>query len=311
MLHEVHITTLLKESRLIEGDINFSPINDGASGAVVLLCNNQYVVKYAHSSIIDTAIMNQFRYEYAFYEQYARHLDFLPEVVFQTANDDELLLVFRKYEAISPERWDSALQQQAMEICARINALDCVAYSNPSSQKSESERGQYTLMKSYENWHNLHNKFPAQLNASVLKEMYDNFYKIEEYAEGLLIPNTFCHGDFAGGNFLLDGTRLLVCDWQYTHIGKGIGAVAYFCDRGIDLGWAIDRDSLIACYSEELREKTGVMVTIDTLTQYAKASTWLLAFRYWAEYLQDSNAKRVAGIYTGIVEKYIALQKYI
>jgi len=104
MLHEVQIKSLLKESHLIEGDINFSPVNAGASGAVVLSCNDQYVVKYANSSMVDTTIMNQFRYEYAFYEQYARHLDFLPEVVFQTANDDELLLVFKKYEAISQER---------------------------------------------------------------------------------------------------------------------------------------------------------------------------------------------------------------
>jgi len=198
-----------------------------------------------------------------------------------------------------------------MVICASINALDYVAYLNPSSQDKESVLGLYTLKESYENWYRLHNKFPTHLDASVLKEMFDNFYKIEEYAEGLPIPNTFCHGDFAGGNFLLDGTRLLVCDWQYTHIGKGIGAVAYFCDRGIDLGWPIDRDSLIACYSNALQEKTGAMVTIDTLTQYAEASTWLLTFRYWTEYLQDSNAERVAGIYTGMVEKYIALQKYI
>jgi len=107
MLYEVQIKSLLKESRLIKGDMNFSPVNEGASGAVVLSCNDQYVVKYANSSMVDTAIMNQFRYEYDFYKQYASQLDFLPDVVFQAANDDELLLVFKKYEALSPKHWDS------------------------------------------------------------------------------------------------------------------------------------------------------------------------------------------------------------
>ena len=145
------------------------------------------------------------------------------------------------------------------------------------------------------------------MNASVLKEMYGNFYKLASYAEEFPIPNTFCHGDLAPPNFLLDGTRLLVCDWQSTHIGKGIGGVAYFCARGADLGLTIDREALIDCYSEALNKYASVAVTPVLLTRYADISDWLVSFRYAAEYLQDSDIERVVGCYNGMVNKYNAI----
>jgi len=281
------------------------------SGAVVLVCNDQYVVKYIHSSLIDDVTMSQCRNEYDFYQQHAGQLDFLPEVIFQTANDDELLLVFKRYEAILPKRWDSTLQQQAMDIYARINSLDYTAYSKSSLwSETELEPGRYSLIESYNNWMQLYNKFPVKLDASVLKEMYDNFYLIAAYADGLPIPNTFCHGDLAQPNFLLDGAKLLVCDWQYTLIGKGISAVAFFCLRGIDLGLKIDRDVLISRYSEALNKYMGIAVTPDILTRYATASEWMIAFRYAAEHMQDSDVDRVVGSYMGMVENYKAIQNY-
>ncbi|MCL2198296.1 MAG: aminoglycoside phosphotransferase family protein [Defluviitaleaceae bacterium] len=303
------ISSLLKKCSLIKGDMHFSPVNAGASGAVVLSCNDKYIVKYAHSSIIDEALMNQFRNECAFYKRYAGRLDFLPEVVYQTTNDDETLLVLKKYDTIPPQRWDSALQKKAMELCARINALKCAAYSTHSWLETETELGRYAMIESYENWKKLCDKFPTQMDVAVLKDMYEDFYKIAAYADELPIPNTFCHGDFNPPNFLLDRTQLLVCDWQYTHIGKGIGAVAFFCDRGSDQGLTIDRKALIACYSKALHENLGVTVTPDTLTRYADISGWLVTFRFSAEYLQDSDSERVARIYNDMVEKYMTFSK--
>jgi len=307
MLYEAQISSLLKKSNLIKDDVHFSPISIGMSGAVVLSCNDKYVLKYAHSSFIDDTIMNQFRYEYAFYEQYKGLIYFLPEVVFQTTNEDETLLVLKKYEVIPPEHWTSALQQRAMEIFARINALDCIASFADSWMETESVPGLYPLMESYDNWKKLCDKFPAQINASVLKEMYENFYKLAAYADEFPIPNTFCHGDLASPNFLLDGTRLLVCDWQSTHIGKGIGGVAYFCARGVDLGLTIDREALFDCYSKELNKYASITVAPDMLTRYADLSDWLVIFRHAAEYLQDSDIDQVVGCFSAMVNKYKAI----
>lgn len=312
MLHEAHISSLLKKSSLIRGDIHFSSVNDGMSGALVLVCNDQYVVKYVHSSMVDNVTMSQCRNEYDFYEKNAGRLDFLPEVIFQTADDDELLLVLKKYETIPLERWDSALQQQAMDIYARINSLDCDAYSKTSLwAETETEPGRYPLIESYNNWVKLYDKFPAHLDELVLKDMYDNFYPIAEYADGLPISNTFCHGDLAQPNFLLDGAKLLVCDWQYTLFGKGISAVAFFCLRGVDVGLKIDKDALIYRYSQKLREHTGITVTPEILTRYATASEWLVAFRYAAEHMQEHSIERVAKSYEDMVEKYTTIKNYI
>jgi aminoglycoside phosphotransferase (APT) family kinase protein len=154
---------------------------------------------------------------------------------------------------------------------------------------------------SYENWKKICDKFPVQMNKSMLKTMYEDYHKIEAFTEELPIPNTFCHGDFASPNFLLNGTQLLVCDWQYTHNGKGIGAVAYFCNRGIDLGLKINREALIDYYSNAFCENIGVTVTTDTLTRYADASDWLVSFRYVAEYLQDAEVERVTRCYNDML----------
>jgi len=308
MPHEDRISALLKESGIIKGDIHFSPVAAGFSCAVKLFCNNQYFIKYANTSTIDSEGMNQCRNEYAFYEKYAGKLDFLPEVVYQTANDNEVLLVLKKYETIPPHRWDKALLQQAVEICTRINALDCTAYSAFSWLETENEPGRYSLQESCDNWMRLHKKFPDNIDAKVLDNMHNDFYKIAKYSEELTIPNTFCHGDFAPDQLLLDGARLLVCDWAYTHYGKGIGAVAYFCVRGIDQKLPIDRDALIAYYSEALHNHTGISVAPELLVQYVNVSEWLVAFRYYAEYLQDADRSRAIGSYKDMVETYMALQ---
>jgi hypothetical protein len=92
MTYVAQVSSLLKKSNFTQEVLHFTPISIGMSGSAVLSCNDKYIMKYAHSSFIDDALMKQFRYEYNFYKQYAGHLDFLPEVIFQTISDDETLL---------------------------------------------------------------------------------------------------------------------------------------------------------------------------------------------------------------------------
>jgi len=225
------VMSLLLQNNIASDNSVFSPITAGLSGAQVFLCDNRYVIKYASSSILNDVVMGQCKNEYGFYKMFTDKIDFIPEVVLQFSNDEEIMIVFKKYEAIPNSRWDEALQKYAMDLCAQINALDCNASHNRSWLETEQEPGQYPLSESHENWNHLQVKFSEHINASLLNEMYADFYEIAAYTEKLPIPKTFCHGDFAPANFLLDKDKLLVCDWQDTHIGTGIGAVTYFLQQ--------------------------------------------------------------------------------
>jgi len=104
------VSALLKENNIDVKSTDFSTVNDGASGAVVLECDGKFIIKYAHSSEMGEAKMNHCRNEYNFYSRFVGQLDFIPQIIFQTSTNEELLLVLKKYEAILPERWDEILQ---------------------------------------------------------------------------------------------------------------------------------------------------------------------------------------------------------
>jgi len=298
---------LLEQCDFGNGNIVLTPLEaDGMSSARMFVCNGYYVIKYVNGSNCDTVEMRLHKHEYDFYKTYAGMWDFLPEIVLQVADGNEQLIVMKRYETISGARWDTALQQQAMDICARINALDIEAPYKHSWLETEQEPGQCSLAGSLENWCKLQEKFPKHMDAVVLQEIHDNFYAIAEYAQGLAIPDTFNHGDFAPTQCLLDsdGERLILVDWQSTHIGRGIGAVAYFCSRGLEAGAQFDKSRMIQMYQEALLRHTGIDIGINMLEDYAAVTDLLVAFRYSAEYLQEAGEDRVVGEYVGMVDLY-------
>lgn len=278
-------------------------VNEGASGAHILNADNTFIIKYAVLYELDAAKSAQFQREYDFYRRCTdEKIDFIPEVVYQFANDNEILIALEKYTTIRSDEWDNDLQKRAMRLCARINAADIT--DDEALLHIDKENDTYSLSDSYQNWCRLQEKFPLHINASMLTEMYENHNEVELYAESLVIPKTLCHGDFHPNNFLIHHNKLIICDWQNVNIGRGIDDVAFFMSRGSDMGLQMNRDMLIREYCEAFHQHTNERIELADLYKQIATSEFSVSFKFWADYLQNSSIERVMGIYNSMVNSY-------
>jgi len=283
------------------------PITNGASGAFVFDIDGKYIAKYARKPERDTKIYNMFVNEYNFYQLYSgKCYDFIPNVVFQTANQDEIFIVMQKYTAINHNEWNDDLQKRAMQLCARINSINIDNFNTVLQDKSGygSDYDTYPLTVSFENWRLLQNKFPEHIDAALLNSMYEDFTAINLYAEQLPIPKTLCHGDFHPQNFLMDCGKLLICDWQTVGIGRGISDVAFFISRGSDMGVPINQNMLIEEYHKSMLKFTDEKIELSDFYKNVAASDFFVSFKFWAEHLQSSDISRVLSIYNSMVNSY-------
>jgi len=263
---------------------------------------NKYAVKYANLPILNYETRKQCRKEFDFYTACAnKKLDFLPEIVFSTADDTEILIVMKLYNPIKPNEWDENLQKTAAELCAKINAVDATDFNNIF--QIQEEEPPYPLSLSYQNWINLQEKFPQNINAALLKEMHENFADISSLGESA-IPKTLCHGDYHPQNFVRNAGKLIICDWQNVGMGKGIGDITFFISRGADMGLKIDRDKLIADYCGALLRYANINVSMNDLYKTVAVNEFTVSFKFWAQYLQESDIDRVIHIYDAMVESY-------
>lgn len=285
------------------------PITIGASGAYVYDIDNKYIAKYAQKTEDNSKTYNMFVKEYYFLQMLnGKCYEFLPTVVFQTINQNEILIVMQKYAAIKPNSWDNRLMNEAMRLCARINSINIEDHAliiHDADYGSDSDT--YPLQVSLENWLLLQRRFPDHIDAQLIKTMYENFTSIKLSAEQLAIPKTLCHGDFHPENFLFNGDTLVICDWQNVNKGKGISDVAFFISRGIDMGMTINTNMLIEEYHKAMLEITNKEIELSDLHRSLAASDFYVAFKFWAEYLQSSDINRVLNIYNSMVNSYMKL----
>ena len=243
------VNALLAENDITVGGEELSPIMVGAGGACVY-SSDKYVIKYARLSEMDVYARAACRKEFDFYEVFSEsNMDFVPEIIIKTADSDEILIVMKKYSPVQLNEWDENLQKRAMELCARVNAVDAADFGKLFRAEGEggdsSKEDSDTISLSYQDWMNLQRKFPEHIDGGLLGEMYANFNKINAYADKIRIPKTLCHGDFHPNNLLKHGEKLIICDWQGVCMGKGIGDAAFFISRGEDMGIEINR-SIVA-----------------------------------------------------------------
>jgi hypothetical protein len=281
------------------------PVTNGASGAFLFDIDGKYIAKYTHKPELDTEIYK----EYNFYKAYSdKCCDFIPNIVFQTANQEEIFIVMQKYPVIKHNEWDENLQKRAMQLCARINAINTddfnIALQIQDKSGYGSEYDTYPLTVSFENWRLLQNRFPEDIDASLLNTMYENFAAINLYAERLPIPKTLCHGDFHPDNFLMDGDKLIICDWQTVGINRGISDVAFFISRGTGMGIPINQNMLIEEYYKSMMKLTNEKIELSDLYKNVAATDFYVSFKFWAEHLQSSDKSRVLSIYNSMVNSY-------
>jgi hypothetical protein len=312
------IIEILTQVNILNGNEKLHPITTGQSCAYVYSVEDKYVIKYySHLSELDLITRMMCRKEYDFYEICSHNnIDFIPEVVFQTANDDEVLILMKKYAPIKNEEWTENLQKRAVEVCAQINALDTADFNELflkyeklkeklnkivgyKSDGTPIFKDEYPLSLSYQNWKNLQEKFSEHIDASLLKEMYDNFDKRVSS-----IPKTLCHGDWNPNSCLKNGDKLLVCDWAEVGMGKGIDSVIWFIKSGERRGINMNRNKLIDEYCKALFKYANIQIDINDLNKHFAASDFSVAFTFGAEHIQNADIDSVLNIYNTMANNY-------
>ena len=306
------------------------PIKEGDGGAYLFSVDNKYVVKYSCLPKLDFMTRTNHQREFDFYKVCSgKSVDFIPEIIFQDATDDEMIIVMKKYTPIKAGEWDENLLKQAMELCARINAIDPADFKWAYQEKEERSKivryardgtpiyEPYPLSLSYRNWIALQEKFPEHIDAGLLKEMYDSFDETDSYAGKPDIPETLCHGDWHPNNCLRDGDQLIVCDWEGLCMGRGVDSVTWFCCVGAKMGININRDKLIEKYCGALFKYANIEVDANDFYKYIAANEFTQFFRFGTanvfiqdNYFQSADIDGVLNSYNTMVMSYTFLQHF-
>jgi thiamine kinase-like enzyme len=81
-----------------------------------------------------------------------------------------------------------------------------------------------------------------------------------------------CHNDLLNANFLDDGERLCIVDWEYAGMGDRFFDLANFSiNHELDLG---DRESLLRAYRGELRAEDVLALTLMTFMSDFREAMW-------------------------------------
>jgi len=273
------------------------PLNKGESGATLYTAEDNskwYIVKHMEN---ETPNSDFFKKEYPFYKICNNfNLDFLPEVIYAEENKElGVIIVLKHYNAITPSEWTMQRQMQAVDVIAKIHSMSSL-FINALDINAEPPKttDAIKLKKSYENWINILNKFEDMFDMKILNDIYQNFDF--DYFKNLN-KKYFCHGDFHCENILTDESgKMILVDWQSYALGDK-SEIAFFISRGYDFGIDMQEEAIKKYYCERLSFYTKSDVPILELEIECNASTVLVTFEHWADYLQDANADRVKPIF--------------
>lgn len=302
------ITAYLTQKGIFIKAVSALPITTGASGAKlwrVETGGKTYVLKHAHPSFhSDPGLIAGYRKEFEFYKlNESLRLPYLPKVVHAELHDEYgILLVMDCYAPIPHERWDTDLQKQAVDLCARLNSLDIGRLSGLNLHFNPTTINREFTEKAYEDWKFVLGQHKGRFDEALLDEIYRNIDMVCPVLNNE--PHYVCHGDFHPDNLLSDGERLYLCDWQNVGIGKCIGDISFFIGRGIGFGIPMNPDELLDYYCAKLSEYKGMRIAKTTLLKEKHASTVLTTLSFWANYLKDCPAERVAVQFDDMADAY-------
>ena len=286
---------------------SLEPLKTGASGADVWKCTRKgarCVAKYVEKAAVSENIWQGSLREY---DLLASKADpgFLPEVLFGRRDEHALLIVEPEYRPIAAQEWTDALLRRAMELCAELHASDAAPFASVSAPE-DAQTDDWKPADSLEFWLRLAEKYPDTVNRALLERICADFTEVLARVEALGLPEGPVHGDCHPENFLLDGGKMRLCDWQGAHIGCGVGDISFFFSRGADMGVKMDENALTEAYLAALGRE-GVSLSRQAFDKSCAASTLTVSFRFWAMFLQESPEARVAEVYRPMAEAYRVL----
>lgn len=248
----------------------------------------EYVVKSAMESR-----------EYEFYRcNQALKLPFVPPILhIEKDTAQGYVLVMKKFSSIAHADWDSARQNAAVDICARLNSLNPAIF--PGLPRDCAAIDPRTAENAHCTWLEVVHRHPGKFDEHILQIICARLNEAKAALNA--VPLCLCHGDFHPDNLVSDGERLYLIDWQSLHMGRGAGEISFFISRGSDFGIPMDEGALFDCYAQRVSAYTGQSVSVERLMRAHDASSLLTAFVHWPHYLLEASCERTAGVFERMI----------
>lgn len=279
-------------------------IRVGAGGASLWALREgarRYVLKAAQGEALPSVAK-----ELAFYRLAARlSLPNVPALRWGGQAEDAVFLLMDFHTPVAHEQWDSALAQQAMELCARLHSQPPALLAPLGLSFSPCAIDPGFSANAYRAWQAVLGEHPGCFDLALLKEIYHSLSLLPPVLNAP--PYRVCHGDFHPENLLCNGDTLYLCDFQNLGVGQGAGDVSFFFSRGSAMGIPLDEEGLTLHYCQALSALTGERVEPLHVQRQRHASSLLTTFSFWADYLSGASQEAVAARFQEMAGSYAFL----
>jgi len=303
-----HLLPHLHAKGVFRGVAQAVEITSGGSGARLLDVTDgdgRYVVKTTfHSPYIHEERLRSYKREYDFYGLCRNDpVSFAPEIIHLEHHDDfGIVVVMKHYRPIRRDEWNMPRQLQAVDLCARLASLDVGRLSGMRVTFRDMEIDREFAGRSCAEWKSVVSRHGYRFDGKHIDRIFNNLDVICPILNAR--PHSVCHGDFHPNNILLDGEKMVLCDWQNVHIGKCAADFSFFLKRGFHFGMEKNKDALFEHYRDQLPRHAREATSLPVLLKDMHAATVHNSFLFWPYHLASADFERVQSIYDGMVHAF-------
>ena len=283
---------------------DIQPLSVGASGAEVYATKETIIKVVDCKQEDESSLLEIGNKEHNFYEKSScLHFDHLPEVLFLSKADDRYsVFVFKRYQAIPIEKWNSEYQQMAADVCAKIHSVPMEKAEDLNLSYSSKRFSEQEINAALNGWKKVLRQTPAQ-DVSRLLHMAELIFPAESLRENM--SRNFTHGDYFCNNLVWDSERkrMVVIDWQNYGIGYR-GDLSFFMNIGTSWGMDVKGELIIDEYILRRSEYSNIFFDKQALHMEFAVHDFVTNFMYWWEYLIGAQPERVNGVYNRMTEAY-------
>ena len=272
------------------------PLAGGRSGARVYDIAGEYVLKQIYRTELgNDELYEAYQKEAWWYAASGADPGCLPEVCDLRSTKDEILILMKRYRAISRQEMDTDLLRKIMRSLALVHAAQ-IPPPLKRKQQTAQPLSKEQIRDCVQGWGTVLDEHPGAFDRTPLECIAEEINRIifwNDSEEDVLI-----HGDFHWDNLLMDDQgRILICDWQGVGAGAASGDLSFFFGRLRGDGIRINERETVEAYGREIRRLTGKRVTWEEIDGHIRAANVITSFTCWHQYLHGSSEGRVREIY--------------
>ncbi|MDF2542481.1 MAG: Ecdysteroid kinase [Herbinix sp.] len=288
---------------------NIKKINVGQSGADVYVVDNTYILKCARKDTIqDEDIWASYLREARFYEAIDRSiLTCIPNLEYLNYTSNEIILLMKKYRMVRHNEINREMLAKIMKTIVKV-------HNHPLPEFLKGSNSELKLMSSEQindcvnGWLEVLSEHKDIFPTQPLTRIAENMNEIITFHH--LSERKLVHGDFHCDNLLMDVEgNICICDWQSVSNGCPSGDLSFFISRLSSDHVYISEQDIISIYCECYNTENGIFIDCNSIKQHMSASNLITSFRFWHEYLHNSDVNRVRVIYDKMIENLFDFDK--